>query len=83
MYESKTFKNFLDTKGHYAGYAREFQRFDDAELLDKLYQYVGQMTLSDIDSDHYDAYFGDVQRMIECMCLRQEYRQQLAEDELS
>jgi len=88
MYQSNTFRNFLaaQTKQYgsqYESYAQEFERYDDEELVQELSNYTGQMTLYTFGSDGFNEYFNDVQRIIECMKLRQEFQEQLKDDELS
>lgn len=82
MYKSNAFDNFLAKQGpHYASYAREFERHDDEELIELLSNYTGQMTLYTFGSDSFNEYFRDVQRIMECMSLRNEFLEELKQDE--
>ncbi len=87
MYQSNAFRNFLDAQAkqfgsQYKSYASEFERYDDEALVELLSDYTGQMTLHDFNSEGFNDYFSDVQRIIECMKLRQEFQQEMSEDEL-
>jgi uncharacterized iron-regulated protein len=83
MYQSNSFNNFLATQSESASsYCSEFEHFDDKELLAELRDELIQMNILDIDDDQYNDSFATVQRIVACMELRQEYRQQLAEDNL-
>ncbi len=87
MYQSNMFQNFLAAQSkqygaHHASYAREFERYDDEELLDSLQSHINELSSCSVDSDTYDSYFGDIQRIMECMKLRKEFRDELKNDEL-
>ena len=87
MYQSNAFRNFLDAQAkqygsHYKSYAEEFKRYDDEELLKAIDNNAGQMRHYDITDDSFNEYFGELQRMIECLKLRQEFQQEMSEDEL-
>ena len=83
MYQSNSFNNFLATQSEAsASFASEFEQFDDKELLAELRSHSTEMSQLDIDDDEYNDSFATVQRIVACMELRQEYRQQLAEDNL-
>jgi hypothetical protein len=83
MYQSNSFNNFLATQSEAsASFASEFEQFDDKELLAELRSHSTEMSQLDIDDDEYNDCFGAIQRIVACMELRQEYRQQLAEDNL-
>jgi hypothetical protein len=82
MYQSNSFNNFLATQSESASsYCSEFEQFDDDELLSEMRSELNQMSQSVIDSDDYNDSFSTIQRIVKCMKLRQEYRQQLDEDE--
>jgi hypothetical protein len=83
MYDTHSFNNFLATQRESASsYCSEFEQYDDKELLAELRDELIQMNILDIDDDHYNDSFSTIQRIVECMKLRQEYRQQLDEDNL-
>ena len=84
MYDTKMFNNYLDSLvskyGHQErSFCNEFKNLNDDELLEKLNDYVGYMTTTNIDSDLYVDYFQTVQRIMECMNTRKNYREMLAE----
>ena len=89
MYQSKTFDNFLKAQAkqygsHYQSYAEEFQRLGDEDLLKAIDNNAGQMRLyaDNINNDSFKEYFDELQRMIECLKLRQEFQEEMADDEL-
>ena len=89
MYQSNAFRNFLSAQAkqygsHYQSYADEFKRYDDEELLKAIDNNAGQMRhyADNINDDSFNEYFSELQRMIECLKLRQEFQQEMAEDEL-
>lgn len=87
MYQSNAFNNFLTVQAktfgdHYRSYAEEFENYDDEELLRKIEDHAGQMRHYEITDDGFNDYFHELQRMIECLKLRQEFRQEMSEDEL-
>ena len=85
MYQSKTFDNFLKAQAkqygsHYQSYAEEFQRLGDEDLLKAIDNNAGQMRHYSITDDSFKEYFDELQRMVECLKLRQEFQEQLLED---
>jgi hypothetical protein len=89
MYNSNAFRNFLTAQAktygsQYKSYAEEFKNYDDEELLRKIDSNAGQMRhyADDITSDTFNDYVNELQRMIECIKLRQEFRQEMIDDEL-
>ena len=89
MYQSNAFRNFLAAQAkqygqHYQSYADEFQRYDDEDLLKAIDNHAGQMRhyADNINDDSFNEYFSELQRMIECLKLRQEFQQEMADDEL-
>jgi hypothetical protein len=89
MYQSNAFRNFLSAQAkqyvsHYQSYADEFKRYDDEELLKAIDNNAGQMRhyADNINDDSFNEYFSELQRMIECLKLRQAFQQEMADDEL-
>jgi len=89
MYQSNAFRNFLSAQAkqygsHYQSYADEFKRYDDEDLLKSIDNNAGQMRhyADNINDDSFNEYFSELQRMIECLKLRQEFQQEMSEDEL-
>jgi len=89
MYQSNAFRNFLSAQAkqygsHYQSYADEFKRYDDEDLLKAIDNNAGQMRhyADNINDDSFNEYFSELQRMIECLKLRQEFQQEMADDEL-
>lgn len=84
MYDTHTFSDYVKSNfpRHSMFFCNEFKRYDDEELLIQLDQYVSYMRSTDIDSEMYNEYFNDVQRIMECMNVRKAFRNQLIEDEL-
>ena len=89
MYQSNAFRNFLDAQAkqygsHYKSYAEEFKRYDDEELLKQIDNNAGQMRhyADDITNDSFTEYLNELERMIECLKLRKEFREEMSEDEL-
>jgi hypothetical protein len=87
MYKSNAFRNFLNAQAkqygdQYRSYAEEFQNYDDEELLRNIEDHAGQLRHYQITDDAFNDYFSELQRMIECVKLRQEFQQEMSEDEL-
>ena len=87
MYQSNAFKNFVNAQakqfGHrYKSYAEEFKRYDDEELTQHLRHITGQMTLYTFNDEGYNEFLDEVERIVECMRLRQEFINEMTEDEL-
>jgi len=87
MYQSNAFSNFVKVQAktfgsQYQSYAEEFEDYDDEELLKRIDNNAGQMRHYELTDDSFDVYFGELQRMVECLKMRQEFQQEMAEDEL-
>jgi hypothetical protein len=87
MYQSNAFRNFLTSQAkqygqQYQSYAEEFEDYDDEELLKQIDHHAGQMRHYQITDDSFNEYFSELKRMIECLNLRQEFQQEMSEDEL-
>jgi hypothetical protein len=88
MYNSNAFRNFLTAQAktygsQYKSYAEEFEDYDDEELLREIDNHAGQMRhyADDITNNTFNSYVEELQRMIECLKLRQEFRQEMIDDE--
>jgi len=86
MYNSKAFTKFLSIQAktygsQYQSYAEEFEQYDDEELVKQIDIYVGYMRhhANDITNDTFKDYMHEVERMFECLKLRQEFRQEIAD----
>lgn len=89
MYNSNAFRNFLTVQAktygdQYMSFAEEFENYDDKELVEQIDIYAGYMRhhVNDITSETFKDYMNEIQRMIECLKLRQEFRQEMNDDEL-